>query len=120
MKYLFVLPMFLMISCHVNKPAEVPKVKAPIKTTENKIGIEVDIKSLKMEVDNISITKATREMTRKEKIEFHQSLSDLKGHINQAMRLMDGKITKFEKQKIEMSYVRAKEAWSYLLKTYKI
>ncbi len=112
--------MFFMISCHMKKKVEIPEIKTPIKTTEKKIGIEVDIKSLKMEVDNISITKATSEMTRKEKVEFHQSLSDLKGHINQAMRLMDGEITKFEKQKIEMSYVRAKEAWSYLLKTYKI
>lgn len=122
MKYLAVLTFILSLnSClKYSDTTKIPSKSVPIKTNNEKVGIVVDIKNLKKEVSNISVDEVTKDLSRKEKIEFHKSFSDLNEHLNEALRMMDGSDSDFEKRRVRMSYSRAKEVWSYLLKTYRI
>ncbi len=115
---------FLFVNCSEDKTTDVDIPVEPVKEVGNidkkDVSVEVDLKYLKFEVDNIRDDKVLENLTYEEKIEFNRNLHKLRKNLNKTISLIREDYTSNQKEKLVTSYKRTKVIWDYLVTNYQI
>lgn len=115
---------FLFVNCSEDKTTGVDIPVEPVNKVNNidkkDVSVEVDLKYLKFEVDNIKDDKVLENLSYEEKIEFNRNLHKLRKNLNKTISLIREDYTRNQKEKLVTSYKRTKVIWDYLVTNYQI